>query len=1296
LFPLDQVIKEQEQDLVVMRTGEMVREEEDRQRTGSEETYYTIKFPLYDNEQQAYAVGGIALDITERRQMEKALRESRERIGIALSAAQVCTWDWDIADNKIHWEGDVESVLGLAIDDLQTYESFLDLIHPDDRTSFNENVIYTLQEKEEFDAEFRIIRRDGKTCWMLGAGKVVFDDENRPVRMVGINKDVTERRNIKDKVRESEHRFRQMADHAPSFIWVSDQDGKVIYLNKAWYEFIGGSPETELGDGWLRHVHPHDMESLGKEFVVASEKRIAYSVEYRVRRRDGEYRWVMESGAPRYLENGEFLGYIGSCVDMTERKQIEAALEKSEALYRSVIQTQREMICRYTPDSTLTFVNNAFCATVGKTREQLIGRSLVEFLPRENHLKVLSMNVSCTIDPERIVLPNGEMRWHEWTDHPLYDHFGQVSEIQSVGSDVTDRVEADLEVNRMSTRLLLATHAANLGIWEWTVATDKSIWDNKMYEIFGLDSQLTGSPDDHWARCIHPDDRVTSQRAIENALNGGSDYEFEYRILKPGSGLRFLNSYGIVQRGPDSKPTAIIGVTWDNTERKLSEIALQQSEKRFRTLVQNLSVGIVVQNANFDIILANQAMLSLMGIPEVEMLSRTSADARWRLIREDGSPLPLEEQPATIALATDTMVKNKIVGVYREAFGDQIWLMVDAVPFRDKAGVVSQVTVTCIDITARVLAEKALRARGKQMKELTDRLTLATTAAHLGIFDFNPRTNELLWDNTMFEIFGKEKEIVSNVDTWLNAVHPDDRQAQLQNLQDAFRKEDLVYNTEFKIIREIDGAVRYIKALGTITRDAQHVALQMVGVNWDITEQKQKEEEIRNSEARYRSIVDGQREMICRYTRSGALTFANKSYLKAFGIISEDASSHSYLHLFTGSNSTLANTMMIGLFNGDAYPDPIEFQTDVLGQKRWLKWINIPLRNSDGEVYEVQAIGQDITERKQLEAQQARLDKIVRESYNEIYLFNADTLQFEFANASALDNLGYDISQLTLMKITNLFHYPNEMAMHILLKTLRTGETDRLQLQMKHRRKDGTYYDIETLIQVFEKDQSFVAIVTDITQKLVTEKKLLATIQEKEILIKEIHHRVKNNLQLISSIIYIKMASVKESEIQYFLGDMRQKIRSIALIHERLLQTENLDTVDIYDYLGKLVYDLQTSNSRQDLNLQITSSLEKKQMDLDTAIYCALIVNELITNAIKHAFRDLAIGVIEVSFHQDGNEYVLGVSDNGITMPDTIAPGESNSFGMHLLEIFVRQLGGKIEVRRHCGTSFIIRFPKKK
>jgi PAS domain S-box-containing protein len=1080
-------------------------------------------------------------------------------------------------------------------------------------------------------------------------------------------------------------------------VWVSATDGRVTYFNKAWYELVGGTPEEELGQGWQRHIHPEDLDAVVKEFLTASGNRVPYVIEYRVRRKDGEFRWIMESGAPRYLDNGEFLGYVGSCIDMTERKQMEAALQKSEALYRSVIQTQREMICRFKPDSTLTFVNDAYCLMLGKSREELIGQSLLMFIPRENRLKTReqfrAMNMPSSPHLERIILPDGRQRWHEWTDHPVFDHLGNLVEIQSVGNDVTERVDADIEVNRISTRLLLATHAANLGIWEWDVETDTSIWDMKMYDIMGLDPKLAQSHDQHWYSILHPDDRKGSKIAIAHALDGRSDYEFEYRIIKPDAGLRFLNSYGIVQYGRNGKPKAIVGVTWDNTERKLAEIALKESEQRFRSLVHNLSVGIMVFNERSEVIVANQAIQGLLGISSEDLLLKARTDFKWRLIREDGTPLPLDEYPSSIAAKTGQIVKGKIVGVYREISNDEVWMLVDAVPSKDEAGKSSHVTVTCLNITARVLAEKALRLRGKQLKELTDRLTLATTAAHLGIWDYNVKTGELIWDRTMFEIFGREKGASNTIDTWLDSLHPEDREMQSNILLDAINGGETIYNTEFRIIRNSDKTIRYIKALGTINRDVSMDLVQIVGVNWDITQEKQKEEEIRKSESRYRSIVDGQREMICRYTATGALTFANKSYLDTFGLTQADLENHSFFDLFQHIDDRL---VLQQLFDGVTISDSIECFSLVRGRKRWLTWINIPLLNADGVVYEIQAIGHDITERKELEAQQARLDKIVRDSYNEIYLFNAETLQFEFANASALKNLGYSHHQITSMKITELFHYPNEMAMRILLKTLLNGETDRLQLQMRHRRKDGSYYDIETLIQVFEKDQSFVAIVTDITQKLITEKKLMATIQEKEILIKEIHHRVKNNLQLISSIIYIKMASLKESEIKYFLGDMRQKIRSIALIHERLLQSENLDTVDIADYLGKLVYDLQSSNSRPDLSLQITSRLDRLQIDLDTAIYCALIVNELVTNAMKHAFRDLSVGAIEVGFAYADKTYTLTVSDNGVTMPESIEPGESNSFGMHLLEIFVRQLGGKLEVRRHFGTTFIIRFPKKK
>lgn len=345
--------------------------------------------------------------------------------------------------------------------------------------------------------------------------------------------------------------------------------------------------------------------------------------------------------------------------------------------------------------------------------------------------------------------------------------------------------------------------------------------------------------------------------------------------------------------------------------------------------------------------------------------------------------------------------------------------------------------------------------------------------------------------------------------------------------------------------------------------------------------------------------------------------------------------------------------------------------------------------------YDLMLIHQAIKEesgKEEPEVQHATLDKIVHVSHNEIYLVSDKTLNFEYANTAALKNLGYTPKEIKSLKLTDLFSFPDEMGINALLNSLRKAETDRLQLQLRYRRKNGSHYDAEALIQVLEKGKLFLLIVTDITAKLITERKLLDTIREKEALIKEIHHRVKNNLQLISSIIYLKIASISQSDIRGFLEDTRQKIRSIALIHERLLQTEKIDKVEISDYLGKLIHDLRITYYRQDLQLDIDTQIDEVMINLDTAIICGLIVNELITNAIKHAFTGRAEGSIAIRFKQQDSKYELSVADDGVTLPAHITPGSSSSFGMQLIDVFVKQLGGNYEIIRDSGTKFRIHF----
>lgn len=334
----------------------------------------------------------------------------------------------------------------------------------------------------------------------------------------------------------------------------------------------------------------------------------------------------------------------------------------------------------------------------------------------------------------------------------------------------------------------------------------------------------------------------------------------------------------------------------------------------------------------------------------------------------------------------------------------------------------------------------------------------------------------------------------------------------------------------------------------------------------------------------------------------------------------------------------------------------------------------------------------DVTMNRSLMQEQRKLDKIVRETHNEIYIINYNTLHFEYANGSALKNIGYTQSELLNLKFTDLFNFPDDFAANIILNTLRNNESDRINLTLKYRRKDDSVYDAEVMIQVLEHQLSFVVFVTDITSRIVTEKKLLDNILEKEVLIQEIHHRVKNNLQLISTILFLKLLTVPQHEFRTFLESTRNRIHSIALIHERLLQTQSLDKVDMKDYLSRLISAIEIANADSGVPISVVTNIERRTMKLDAAIFCGLIVNELVMNAFKHAFSGRETGHVDVSFVCEETTCILKVSDNGNVLPPAIEPGTTTSFGMQLLDVFVKQLHGSMKIFRENGTTFQIMF----
>ena len=220
-----------------------------------------------------------------------------------------------------------------------------------------------------------------------------------------------------------------------------------------------------------------------------------------------------------------------------------------------------------------------------------------------------------------------------------------------------------------------------------------------------------------------------------------------------------------------------------------------------------------------------------------------------------------------------------------------------------------------------------------------------------------------------------------------------------------------------------------------------------------------------------------------------------------------------------------------------------------------------------------------------------------------------------------------------------------------------------------------------------------VHIARDITERKIMEEKIKNSLQEKEMLIRETYHRVKNNLMVISSLLDLQARYIEDIETQNIFRDSQNRVRSMALIHEKLYQTTDLKWINFADYIQKLSMELFETYSGQSHNIKIDFDLENHKLDTETSIPLGLIVNELISNSLKHAFPDDRKGIIKIKFYKDSEKYVLMISDNGIGFPEDLDYKKSSSLGLRIVNSLIDQIMGEITMDKTHGTEFTIKFP---
>ncbi|AIS32448.1 MULTISPECIES: sensor histidine kinase [Methanobacterium] len=326
-----------------------------------------------------------------------------------------------------------------------------------------------------------------------------------------------------------------------------------------------------------------------------------------------------------------------------------------------------------------------------------------------------------------------------------------------------------------------------------------------------------------------------------------------------------------------------------------------------------------------------------------------------------------------------------------------------------------------------------------------------------------------------------------------------------------------------------------------------------------------------------------------------------------------------------------------------------------------------------------------------------RFRALLDETNEAIFLCEVPSGRFADVNKSACQQLGYSSSQMLGMRVDDIIAPDKMEEMRTIIFSLFDGKhlQNRKTIETVLMGGDSSQTNVEMSISLVRFGDAFytVMVAHDITERKIFEDALKSSLQEKEVLIKEIHHRVKNNMQIISSLLNLQKQYVNDEEAVNVLKESQNRVKSMAMIHEKLYKSRNFSEINFADYIRSLVSDLFYSYGVDSNRIRTIIVLDEVMMGLETAIPCGLIVSELVTNTLKYAFPHQEEGEFRIELHayEDGF-YELIISDNGVGIPENFDLDETETLGLQLVKSLVNQLEGTVELIREGGTMFKIKF----
>ena len=781
--------------------------------------------------------------------------------------------------------------------------------------------------------------------------------------------------------------------------------------------------------------------------------------------------------------------------------------------------------------------------------------------------------------------------------------------------------------------------------------------------------------------------RETFEREIKDRFDQclkGETVIFQMKLEYRNKGRRFVEITYYPYIDPDGNIDGVVANTRDITEQKLAEDALRESENNYRSLFINAPLFISVYDKKGICLMMNKAVSNNFNGEPVDFIGKSFYDLH---------PEKAEEYIGRIIDVIDSGQVQHHEDMVRFPQGIS-WLLSTVHPVQNYMGEIYAAQILSVDITARKRAEEAL-------EKSEERFRLAMKFANYGLFDWNLVTNEIYYSPGWKMLLGYENhEIQNEISVWKRLTAPEDVKKSWKMLNEVLEGKRDRFENEFKM-KHKDGNWVDILSRANIVHDDNGKPIRVVGTHVDVTIRKKTEKELMESEERYRSLFASINDGVCLheivYDGEKPVDYrildVNPSYETTTGI----------------KSNTAVGTLASKLYGSDRPPyleiyaqvaatgNPASFESYFEPMdKHFLISVFSPGPGKFATVF------QDITDRKKseeaLRESEERFRGIVENSDAGYFFIDKDGL-IQGVNKAWLKMYKYSsVKEIVGQHFTAIQKEDDIEKADRVVKGILNRQTGYLTGEFSRKCRDNSigYHTFSARPAIREgKTVGIEGFIIDTTERKIAENNLKSSLKEKEILIKELHHRVKNNMQVIISLMKLQSNQFTDDKLKIAFQESESRIYAMAAVHETLHQSERLTSIDLAQYLSKLSNTTIQTYRIGSVYIKIITDIKPIKLKLEQSYPIGLVFNELLSNSTKYAFPEGKSGEIKILGEMITPEKVkLIIADNGVGLPHGYDWRNTESLGLQIVRALIEdQLGGTIHLDCSSGACWEIVFP---